>query len=549
MRRRDRARAHRARRGRARRPAPRSEDVDERVRLRAHRRRGVGSALPREARADGARPQRREGPPRRALHVRARQRRSVPEREGSARAHDRARARRRDPERVGLPHVGVAARRRPAQRRLRRSALRRGRPRAPRSSTRRSSPRSTCARSPEVARLIDDPAGRFASLRKMPLTIDFRMPRRPMSSLTSLPSFVVAALPAAVGDLSASFRFDGTLEKPYLSYRAHARGLSGGRERRRRREPVEPADRGPSSRARTTATRRRSTCTRATAKRPCSGPTRASRISRSHDPPRRLDPELEGERPRADQRGARRRHPVLRRSRDQSTLSGALDVEGLFAEADGARRARLCQACASARISTFTRNNKIVLDVTRRGRGRQRAARRRRPRDRASPSVDLAGRGGGELKITANAGVIWEGGVVHAPRSRRGRRPRGRRVAVPPARAAARGRRRAQQARRPARRQGAARLEEVLRPGRRHAHRRPPRDEGRLPRAAARPGVHQHEGQRGRRRRRHDPHLRSQRRRRARRARHGQGRGQARRPPHEAGEGEPRRRRRPRPCP
>lgn len=264
--------------------------------------------------------------------------------------------------------------------------------------------------SPDVARLIDDPAGRFASLRKMPLTVDFRMPRRPMSSLTSLPSFVVAALPAAVGDLSASFRFDGTLEKPYLAYRAHARGLSaaenGVADASPWSLPIEAELSGSYDGDRATLDVR----TRHGDK------TLLKAEARVEDLP--MAALLDGSIPnwKGSVHAQIKEAPVgdipFFVDREISgTLSGALDVEGLHqkptvhAELD----------MPGLRIGedlTFTRN-KIVLDVTREGAASVEPGGVDRATARAS--VDLAGRGGGELKVTANAGVIWEGGVVPLP--------------------------------------------------------------------------------------------------------------------------------------
>ncbi|MGK4004064.1 translocation/assembly module TamB domain-containing protein [Sorangium sp. So ce1036] len=73
--------------------------------------------------------------------------------------------------------------------------------------------------------LTGPPAGRWASLLRSPIAATASIPRRPMGSLTTLPSFVRDRLPPLGGELRIDAYASGTLARPSLTARALFWGL------------------------------------------------------------------------------------------------------------------------------------------------------------------------------------------------------------------------------------------------------------------------------------------------------------------------------------
>ncbi len=80
----------------------------------------------------------------------------------------------------------------------------------------------------DLQTLADRPEERWASIRKTNMSLEIEVPRRKLSALTRLPSFIADKLPPLSGEASAGFSFQGTLDKPNVAFRAKGVELSTG---------------------------------------------------------------------------------------------------------------------------------------------------------------------------------------------------------------------------------------------------------------------------------------------------------------------------------
>jgi translocation and assembly module TamB len=78
----------------------------------------------------------------------------------------------------------------------------------------------------DLPALVDDPANRWATLRRTPLSGSFAMPTRKAGSFDTLPNLVAKNIPPLGGEIRVEGYLEGTVERPFIAGRISGVGIT-----------------------------------------------------------------------------------------------------------------------------------------------------------------------------------------------------------------------------------------------------------------------------------------------------------------------------------